>query len=130
MTAPAAPAAVPTGVPGAVCVRVWDLAEGDLLPGGERVVSVQPDPARGGVLIGTDDGGPPRWYLGAARVVVAHRAAVGGPVVRPGSRVAAFLAAARPRTARAAVAVGSGVRRWLGCWLTRGCRQWRRLPRG
>ncbi len=58
---------------GSVCVRVWYLAEGDVLPGGERVVSVQRDPALCRVAVVTSDGARRTLYR-EDRLVVARRA--------------------------------------------------------
>ena len=51
---------------------VWQLAEGDLLPGGETVLSIQRNAATGAVRYATDDGGT-RVLDREARVVVARR---------------------------------------------------------
>lgn len=83
-------------VPGSACVLAWSLGEGDLLPGGERVVSVARDPAHDLVTVTVDDGSLPRRYARADRVVIAGRAVADAG--RPGWRVASFLAAGRRAT--------------------------------
>jgi hypothetical protein len=78
---------------GPAYVLAWSLAEGDVLPGGTAVVSVQRDPARGVASVATDDGTRHR-YGREDRVMVARRG-VADAMVRPGWRVGAFVAAAR-----------------------------------
>jgi len=58
-------------------VRAWSLAEGDVLPGGVRVVSVQRESAAGPVVVGSGDGGQRVLYR-EDRLVVAHRVATNG----------------------------------------------------
>lgn len=56
-----------------LCMRVWLLAEGSVLPGGATVLSVQRDPMAYRVSVATDDG--LRWTLpGDVQVAVAQRA--------------------------------------------------------
>jgi hypothetical protein len=78
-----------------VCVLAWSLAEGDLLPGGETVISVLREPVTGLVSVACDDG-TRRRLSREDRVIVARRA-VPDAVVRPGWRIGAFVAAARAR---------------------------------
>jgi hypothetical protein len=61
-------------VKGSVCVRAWYLAEGDVLPGRERVISVQRDPALHRVAVVTSDGARRTLYR-QDWLVVARRAA-------------------------------------------------------
>jgi hypothetical protein len=56
-----------------VCVRAWYLAEGDVLPGGERVLTVQRDPALYRVAVTTSDGARRTLYR-EDWLVVARRA--------------------------------------------------------
>jgi hypothetical protein len=60
-------------VRGSVCVRAWYLAEGDVLPGGERVISVARDPAAHRVTAVTSDGARRTLYRDDW-LVVARRA--------------------------------------------------------
>jgi hypothetical protein len=78
---------------GPACVLAWSLAEGDVLPGGAAVVSVQRDPARGVASVATDDGIRHR-YDRQDRVVVARRS-VADAVTRPRWRIGVFVIAAR-----------------------------------
>jgi hypothetical protein len=55
-----------------MCVRAWCLAEGDVLPSGARVVSVQRDPTTSHVVLGTDDGAQRALYC-EDRLIVVHR---------------------------------------------------------
>jgi hypothetical protein len=87
----------------------WSLGEGDLLPGGVRVVSVQRDPVRGVASVGTPDG--MRRFGREDRVVVACRAGMDG-VSRRGWRLGVFVTAARngrygPGSTAAAAPAGS-----------------------
>lgn len=75
-----------------MCVRAWLLAEGDVLPDGERVVSVQRDPAAQRVVLATDDGRRRMLYR-EDRLVMAYRAAA-DVTTRHGGRCA-FLAGGR-----------------------------------
>jgi hypothetical protein len=83
---------------GPVCVLAWSLVEGDVLPGGEMVVSVQREPVGGVVMLATDDGG--RRVLGRDDRVVVVR--------RPVWRVRRFIAAVLPGR------VGIGIVGWVG----------------
>jgi hypothetical protein len=81
------------------CVLAWSLSEGDLLPGGEKVLSVQRDAYTGRVWVASDDGSR-RELRRDDRVVVARRAAAA--VTRPGWwRPALFIGTVR-RARRAA----------------------------
>ena len=57
-----------------VGVRAWLLAEGDVFAGGERVISVQRDPALYRVTVVTSDGAR-RTLNGEDWLVIARRAA-------------------------------------------------------
>jgi hypothetical protein len=59
-----------------VCVRAWYLAEGDVLPGGERVIAVQRDAALGRVTVVTSDGARRMLYR-QDWLVVARRGRAG-----------------------------------------------------
>ncbi len=63
------------GVTARADLRAWSLAEGDVLAGGARIVSVQRDPAADRVRVATDHGW--RWTLRRQDpVVVAVRGVV------------------------------------------------------
>ncbi len=80
-------------------MAAWEVAEGDVLPGGEKVVSVQRDPAADRVSVGTDDGA--RLTLRRDdRIVVVSRALIGRAV--PGGRVATFVDGVRQARLRRA----------------------------
>jgi hypothetical protein len=93
-------------VTGPVCVLAWSVAEGDVLPGGETVLSVLRDPAADRVTIATTDG--ERRELRRQDRLVISRRAVPDVLTRPGWRVGAFVATAR-RTRRALVARRRGL---------------------
>jgi hypothetical protein len=76
-----------------VCVRAWLLAEGDVLPGGQRVMSVQRDPAADRVVVATDDGKRRMLYRDDQLVVACIASHTG---VRYGG-MGAFLGGARDR---------------------------------
>ena len=68
------------GVSELVCA--WDLAAGDLLPGGETLVSVGRDGGSGWVRVAGSDGAV-QSLPGVARVVVVERSTEIGPPVEP-----------------------------------------------
>jgi hypothetical protein len=88
-------------VTGPACVLAWSVAEGDVLPGGETVLSVLRDPAADRVTIATTDG--ERRELHRQDRLVISRRAVPDVVTRPGWRVGAR------RTRRALVARRRGL---------------------
>lgn len=63
-------------------VCAWNLAAGDLLPGGETVVSVGRDESSGRVWVSDNDGAV-QSLPGAARLVVVERSRTAGPPVEP-----------------------------------------------
>lgn len=91
---------------GPACVLAWSVAEGDVLPGGETVLSVLRDSAADRVTIATTDG--ERHELRREDRLVISRRAVPDVVARRGSRVGAFVATVR-RTRRALVARRRGL---------------------
>lgn len=75
---------------GPACVLAWSLAEGDLLPGGETVLSVQRNPVSGMVSITATDGTHRRFHRDDRVTIAARRAAARAPW-----RLAALVTAAR-----------------------------------
>ena len=91
---------------GPACVLAWSVAEGDVLPGGETVLSVLRNPAADRITIATTDG-ERRELHRQERLVISQRA-VPDAVARPGWRVGAFITTAR-WTRRALVARRRGL---------------------
>lgn len=63
-------------------VCAWNLAAGDLFPGGESVVSVGRDESSGRVWVADDDGAV-QSLPGAARLVVVERSRDARPPAEP-----------------------------------------------
>jgi hypothetical protein len=82
-------------VNGPACVLAWLLTEGDMLPGGETVLSVQRNPVSGTVSITATDG-THRRFQRDDRVTIAARPAAAPPPWRLTALVTAARRGRRP----------------------------------